>query len=105
MPKKKLGEPTSTSVIYIGQQRYQLLAKHAREISYLSNTNIKITTFLHYLIDEFTKKAMPHCLTSCRRLPPLKRNKPSNRRRNDFIRRASDSGHAMRPNHSPGYIA
>lgn len=56
MPIKKLGEPTSTAVIYIGPQRYQLLAKHAREISYLLNANIKPSAFIHYLIDEFVEK-------------------------------------------------
>lgn len=57
MPKKKLGAPTSTAVIYVGQPRYQLLAAHAREISYLSSTDIKASNFLHYLIDEFADKA------------------------------------------------
>ena len=69
MPKKKLGEPTSTAVIYIGQQRYQLLAKHAREISYLSNANIKPSTFLHYLIDEFTKKGHASLLNQLQKAP------------------------------------
>lgn len=69
MPKKKLGVPTSTAVIYIGQQRYQLLAKHAREISYLSNANIKPSTFLHYLIDEFTKKGHASLLNQLQKIP------------------------------------
>lgn len=57
MPRKKLGTPTSTAVIYVGQPRYQLLAAHAREISYLSSTDIKASNFLHYLVDEFADKA------------------------------------------------
>lgn len=57
MPQKKLGEPASTtSVIYIGSDRYQLLAQDAREISYLTESNIKTTTLLHYLIDEYREK-------------------------------------------------
>ena len=57
MPKKNLGEPTRTEVIYIGKQRYQLLAKESREISYLTNSNIKPSTFLQFLIDEYSDKA------------------------------------------------
>lgn len=70
MPKKKLGEPTSTAVIYIGQQRYQLLAKLSREISYLSNTDVKTTTFLHYLIDEFIQEGHASLLNQLQKAPP-----------------------------------
>ncbi|VTN01316.1 Uncharacterised protein [Raoultella planticola] len=37
MPKSVPGK-SSTAVIYIGQKRYQELAKQAREISYLSES-------------------------------------------------------------------
>ncbi|EAA0700660.1 hypothetical protein OK94_21740 [Salmonella enterica] len=57
MSQKKLGIPGNTTVIYVGKVRYRSLGAHAREISYLSNTDIKATTFLHYLIDEFADKA------------------------------------------------
>ena len=70
MPKKKLGEPTSTAVIYIGQQRYQLLAKHAREISYLSNTHITPSTFLPCLLDGFTTKGHASLLHQLQKAPP-----------------------------------
>lgn len=70
MPKKKLGEPTSTAVIYIGQQRYQLLAKLSREISYLSNTDVKTTTLLHYLIDEFIQEGHASLLNQLQKAPP-----------------------------------
>ncbi len=40
MPKSVPGK-SSTAVIYIGQKRYQELAKQAREISYLSESNIR----------------------------------------------------------------
>ena len=56
MPKSVPGK-SSTAVIYIGKGRYQDLAKHAREISYLSEANIRPSTFLHYLIDQFSDQA------------------------------------------------
>ncbi|KFW98780.1 hypothetical protein VSX61_20855 [Brenneria populi subsp. brevivirga] len=56
MPKNVSGKST-TAVIYIGKNRYQELAKHAREISYLSDSNIRPSTFLHYLIDQFSDQA------------------------------------------------
>lgn len=70
MPTKKPGELTSTTaVIYIGSSRYQLLAQDAREISYLTESNVKTTTFLHYLIDEYTEKAKASLLKQLA-LPP-----------------------------------
>lgn len=56
MPKSIPGK-SSTSVIYIGRERYQELAKHAREISYLSETDIRPSTFLQFLLDEFGDQA------------------------------------------------
>ncbi|WP_168403523.1 hypothetical protein [Erwinia amylovora] len=56
MPKSVSGK-SSTAVIYIGQKRYQVIAKHAREISYLSESNIRPSTFLQFLMDEFSEKA------------------------------------------------
>lgn len=50
---KKIGGKTSTAVIYIGVDRYQSLATHAREISYIANANITPSAFLHYLIEEY----------------------------------------------------
>lgn len=51
---KKLGAKSSTAVIYIGSERYQSLAKHAREISFIANTNITPSAFLHYLIEKYS---------------------------------------------------
>ncbi|EIN0583681.1 hypothetical protein LOC92_004505 [Salmonella enterica subsp. enterica serovar Newport] len=56
MPKSIPGK-SSTAVIYIGRKRYQELAKHAREISYLSESNIRPSTFLQFLLDEFGDQA------------------------------------------------
>lgn len=57
MRRTNLGQPSSTAVIYIGQRRYQLLSRHAREISFLSNSNIKASNFIHYLIDTYAEQA------------------------------------------------
>ncbi|EIY6234433.1 hypothetical protein N7G03_004530 [Salmonella enterica] len=54
---KSVPGKSSTAVIYIGQKRYQELAKQAREISYLSESNIRPSTFLQFLIDEFGEQA------------------------------------------------
>lgn len=71
MPTKKPGEPASTtSVIYIGSPRYQLLAQDAREISYLTESNIKTTTFLNYLIDEYREEAKASLLNKANGVPP-----------------------------------
>jgi ABC-type sulfate transport system substrate-binding protein len=61
MPKNKIGVPT-TNVIYIGNERYQFLAAQAREISYMSSTDIKATTFIQYLVDEFSEEARKRLL-------------------------------------------
>lgn len=53
---KKLGAKSSTAVIYIGVERYQSLAAHAREISYIANANITPSAFLHYIIEEYTNE-------------------------------------------------
>lgn len=52
----------STSVIYIGQKRYQELAKQAREISYLSESNIRPSNFMQFLMDEFGVQARTELL-------------------------------------------
>ncbi|EGL2678371.1 hypothetical protein INJ71_004685 [Salmonella enterica] len=67
---KSVPGKSSTAVIYIGQKRYQELAKQAREISYLSESNIRPSTFLQFLIDEFGEQARNRML---KRL--LKKNK------------------------------
>ncbi|EJZ3360226.1 hypothetical protein OH846_004503 [Salmonella enterica] len=67
---KSVPKKSSTAVIYIGQKRYQELAKQAREISYLSESNIRPSTFLQFLIDEFGEQARNRML---KRL--LKKNK------------------------------
>ncbi|HIB1616949.1 TPA: hypothetical protein ACWV7H_004657 [Salmonella enterica subsp. enterica serovar Muenchen] len=54
---KSVPGQSSTAVIYIGQKRYRELAKQAREISYLSESNIRPSTFLQFLIDEFGEQA------------------------------------------------
>ena len=61
MPKSVPGK-SSTAVIYIGKGRYQDLAKHAREISYLSEANIRPSTFLQFLMDEFGEQARTELL-------------------------------------------
>ena len=61
MPKSVPGK-SSTAVIYIGQKRYQELAKQAREISYLSESNIRPITFLQFLMDEFGEQARTELL-------------------------------------------
>ena len=61
MPKSVPGK-SSTAVIYIGQKRYQELAKQVREISYLSESNIRPSTFLQFLMDEFGEQARTELL-------------------------------------------
>ncbi|ENU8217347.1 hypothetical protein ACE2MW_004687 [Salmonella enterica] len=61
MPKS-VPSKSSTAVIYIGQKRYQELAKQAREISYLSESNIRASTFLQFLMDEFGDQARTELL-------------------------------------------
>lgn len=61
MPKSVPGK-SSTAVIYIGQKRYQELAKQAREIIYLSESNIRPSTFLQFLMDEFGEQARTELL-------------------------------------------
>lgn len=61
MPKSVPGK-SSTAVIYIGQKRYQELAKQAREISYLSESNIRASTFLQFLMDNFSEQARTELL-------------------------------------------
>ena len=61
MPKSVPGK-SSTAVIYIGQKRYQELAKQAREISYLSESNIRPSAFLQFLMDEFGEQARTELL-------------------------------------------
>ncbi|EAM8445100.1 hypothetical protein AKL66_23125 [Salmonella enterica] len=61
MPKSVPGK-SSTAVIYIGQKRYQELAKQAREIRYLSESNIRPSTFLQFLMDEFGEQARTELL-------------------------------------------
>ena len=61
MPKSVPGK-SSTAVIYIGQKRYQELAKQACEISYLSESNIRPSTFLQFLMDEFGEQARTELL-------------------------------------------
>lgn len=61
MPKSVSGK-SSTAVIYIGQKRYQELAKQAREISYLSESNIRASTFLQFLMDNFSEQARTELL-------------------------------------------
>lgn len=61
MPKSVPGK-SSTAVIYIGQKRYQELAKQAREIGYLSESNIRPSTFLQFLMDEFGEQARTELL-------------------------------------------
>lgn len=61
MPKSVPGK-SSTAVIYIGQKRYQELAKQAREISYLSESTIRPSTFLQFLMDEFGEQARTELL-------------------------------------------
>ncbi|ENP7393677.1 hypothetical protein ACEC56_004918 [Salmonella enterica] len=67
---KSVPGKSSTAVIYIGQKRYQELAKQAREISYLSESNIRPSTFLQFLIDEFGEQARNRMLKKL-----LKKNK------------------------------
>lgn len=61
MPKSVPGKSIA-AVIYIGQKRYQELEKQAREISYLSESNIRPSTFLQFLMDEFGEQARTELL-------------------------------------------
>lgn len=40
-----IGQAKSTAVIYIGKKRYEILAKHARDISYVAEVNIRPSAF------------------------------------------------------------
>lgn len=62
MPKKSMGAPTARAVIYIGSPRYQFLSAQARELSYLTNSNIRATTLIQYLVDEFMETARKQLL-------------------------------------------
>ncbi|MEY0665288.1 hypothetical protein AB7281_21920 [Providencia rettgeri] len=62
MPKKSMGAPTARAVIYIGSPRYQFLSAQARELSYLTNSNIRATTLVQYLVDEFMETARKQLL-------------------------------------------
>jgi hypothetical protein len=61
MPQHKLGR-AKTDVIYIGIKRYQALAKHAREISYIAEADIRPSTFLQYMIDKFSEETRTQIL-------------------------------------------
>lgn len=53
----KAGNPVSTAVIYIGNTRYTSISEKARELSYLTNSDINAAKFVQYLIDEYTDLA------------------------------------------------
>ncbi|WP_306593818.1 hypothetical protein, partial [Escherichia coli] len=52
-----IGQAKSTAVIYIGKKRYETLAKHARDISYVAEVNIRPSAFLQYMIDKLSNEA------------------------------------------------
>ncbi|EHK7118732.1 hypothetical protein IGM67_004785 [Escherichia coli] len=52
-----IGQAKSTAVIYIGKKRYEILAKHARDISYVAEVNIRPSAFLQYMIDKLSNEA------------------------------------------------
>lgn len=62
--------PPSSGVIYIGSPRYQSLSAQARELSYLTNSNIRATTLIQYLVDEFMETASKQLLDKYRKKPP-----------------------------------
>lgn len=54
---KKIGKPPSTAMVYIGNARYQLMDKIAREISFEAGYTVRSSTLVQYLIDNFSDSA------------------------------------------------
>lgn len=53
----KIGKPPSTAMVYIGNARYQLMDKIAREISFEAGYTVRSSTLVQYLIDNFSDSA------------------------------------------------
>lgn len=75
MPNKSMGAPTARAVIYIGSPRYQFLSAQARELSYLTNSNIRATTLIQYLVDEFMDTAREQLLNMHSKQDPHEEDK------------------------------
>lgn len=54
---KKIGKPPSTAMVYIGNARYQLMDRIAREISFEAGYTVRSSTLVQYLIDNFSNSA------------------------------------------------
>lgn len=54
---KKIGKPPTTAMVYIGNARYQLMDKIAREISFEAGYTVRSSTLVQYLIDNFSDSA------------------------------------------------
>ncbi|HFD6683624.1 TPA: hypothetical protein ACS705_003379 [Providencia alcalifaciens] len=75
MPNKSMGAATVRAVIYIGSSRYQFLSTQARELSYLTNSNIRATTLIQYLVDEFMATAREQILNNHENQEPHEEDK------------------------------
>lgn len=64
-PRKiqKVDQPT-LSVVYIGKERYSLLDKSARNITELTNRDVRSGDLLRFLIDEFLERGSDSLLKS-----------------------------------------
>ncbi|EFT1697600.1 hypothetical protein HVH64_004505 [Salmonella enterica] len=51
MPKK------SSATVYVGAERFQKIARRAREISYLTDSTITTGSLVNYIIDEYQEQA------------------------------------------------
>jgi hypothetical protein len=74
MSSKKQGN-TPTRVIYIGNPRYLVLCRHAREISVLASANVKPSEFLQFMIDRFSDQARAAMLMQLRNEMPQQETK------------------------------
>ncbi|RAH26335.1 hypothetical protein [Pantoea agglomerans] len=65
MPQPPDNESTS-AVVYIGNYRWLSACQHARDISYHAKTNIKPSSFVQYVLDNFSDQARAALLMELR---------------------------------------
>lgn len=60
---QKIDQPT-LSVVYVGKERYSILDKSARNITELTNRDVRSGDLLRFLIDKFLEKGSDSLLKS-----------------------------------------
>jgi hypothetical protein len=69
MPPPQDNEYTS-AIVFIGKERWQSACKHARDISFHAQSNVKPSSFVQYVLDNFSDQARAALLMELRNESP-----------------------------------